>query len=368
MSNAPAVRVLVVDGDAVIRQGLSRLLGAQPGIEVVGWAISGRTAAPKLASYRPDLVLVDIGSQPGEAFELLQNLQQAGSSMQRIAMASADVPSDVLARAASLGAADVVRRPTGPASEAHLVQMVREIVPNVQRAAAASAAAPVSRSAPPSPTAAAGAAFAPSPAPVPPWRVPGGRQPQVVAIGVSTGGPKALASLLPRLPADFPLPILIVQHMPPKFTASLAESLDKACRLRVREAADGDRPQRGTILIAPGGKHLRIVRTDKGDACELTEDAPVCSCRPSVDYLFQSLQQVYGGRVLTVVLTGMGEDGWLGSRRLHDAGACVLAQDEASSTVFGMPRGPIQSGIAAAVSLDNMADAIVNAARGASCN
>jgi two-component system chemotaxis response regulator CheB len=363
VSNATAVRVLVVDGDAVLRQGLSRLLGAQPGIEVVGWAISGRTAAPKLASYRPDLVLLDVGSQPGEAIELLQNLQQAGSPMQRVVLATADVPGEVLARAASLGAAEVVRRPSGSPSEAQLAQMVREIVPTVLRAGGSSVPAPASRPAPVLP--------APAAAPVssvPMWRTPGGRQPQVVAIGVSTGGPKALSSLLPRLPADFPLPILIVQHMPPKFTASLAESLDKACKLRVREAADGDRPQRGTILIAPGGKHLRIVRSDKGEVCDLTEDAPVCSCRPSVDYLFGSLQQVYGGRVLTVVLTGMGEDGWLGSRRLYDAGACVLAQDEASSTVFGMPRGPIQAGIAAAVSLDNMAEAIVNAARGASCN
>lgn len=359
MSTTPAVRVLVVDGDAVLRQGLARQLGAQPGIEVIGWAISGRTAAPKLASYRPDLLLLDIGSQPGEALELLQNLQQAGSTVQRLVMATADVPGELLARAASLGAGEVVRRPAGSPSEPQIAQLVRDILPQVQRGGAAAAVAPVATTRP-VPVAASGA--------VPAWRSPGGRQPQVVAIGVSTGGPKALAALLPRLPADFPLPILIVQHMPPKFTASLAESLDKACRLRVREAADGDRPQRGTILIAPGGKHLRIVRRDKVEVCELTEDAPVCSCRPSVDYLFQSLLSIYGGRVLTVVLTGMGEDGWIGSRRLHEAGACVLAQDEASSTVFGMPRGPIQSGIAAAVGLDNMADAIVNAARGASCN
>lgn len=354
------VRVLVVDGDAILRQGLSRLLGEQPGIEVVGWAINGRTAAPKLSTYRPDLLLLDVGSQPAEALELLEQLQQSGSPVQKVVLATADVGADVLGRAAGFGAREVVRRPLGSPSEAQLAQLVRDMVPTLLRLGApvpprANVAAPVASSAPVA-------------CPVSPRRVPGGRQPQVVGIGVSTGGPKALAALLPRLPADFALPIVVVQHMPPKFTASLAESLDKACKLRVREARKGDRVVRGEVLIAPGGQHLRIVKGDQGEVCDLTEDPPVCSCRPSVDYLFESLRLVYGGRVLGVVLTGMGEDGWAGSRKLHDAGACLLAQDEATSTVFGMPRGPIQAGIATAIALENMADAIQLAAKGNSCN
>lgn len=358
---ANRVRVLVVDGDAILRQGLSRLLGEQPGIEVVGWAINGRTAAPKLSTYRPDLLLLDVGSQPAEALELLEQLQQSGSPMQKVVMATADVGADVLSRAAGLGVREVVRRPLGSPSEAQLAQLVREMLPTLLRLGApvpsrATVAAP------------SGAAPAPVACPVSPRRIPGGRQPQVVGIGVSTGGPKALAALLPRLPADFGLPIVVVQHMPPKFTASLAESLDKACKLRVREARRGDRVVRGEVLIAPGGQHLRIVKGDQGEVVDLTEDPPVCSCRPSVDYLFESLRQVYGGRVLGVVLTGMGEDGWGGSRKLHDAGACLLAQDEATSTVFGMPRGPIQAGIATAIALENMADAIQLAAKGNSCN
>jgi two-component system, chemotaxis family, protein-glutamate methylesterase/glutaminase len=369
------LRVLVVDGDAVLRQGLSRFLGEAPGIEVVGWATTGRTAQPKIATYRPDLILVDLANLPVDGLELLQHLQQAGQSIRRVVLATAEVGSDVLGRAAALGAVDVVRRPSICSTEMQLVQLARDLAPVVLRTPGASGGRMAA-----SVAATGGAAIAPQAAvpgptvahlsscPVSPRRTPGGRAPLVVSIGVSTGGPKALAEVLPRITADFPLPIVIVQHMPPKFTASLAESLDRQCKLRVREAQQGDRLVRGQVLIAPGGKHMRIVKGDLGETVDLTEDAPVCSCRPSVDYLFQSLHQTYGGRVLGVILTGMGEDGWAGSQRLYDAGACLIAQDEASSTVYGMPRGPIQSGIATAVSLDNMADAIQLAARGNSCN
>ncbi len=325
---------------------------------MVGWALSGRSAAPKVVSHRPDVLLIDIGSQPGEALELLEQLHQHASPVRRVVLATADVPPEVLGRATSLGVTDVVRRPPGSPSELQLAQMVADVAPTLRRHGATMAARPR----PVAPVSSLGNAC-----PVSPRRRAGGRQPLVVGIGVSTGGPKALAAMLPRLAADFPVPIVIVQHMPPKFTASLAESLDKHTKLRVREAKQGDRLVRGVILIAPGGKHMRIARSEQGEFVDLTEDPPVCSCRPSVDYLFQSLHQVYGGRVLGVVLTGMGEDGWVGSRQLHEAGACLIAQDEASSTVFGMPRGPIQAGIAAAVSLEQMAEAIQLAARGASC-
>lgn len=198
--------------------------------------------------------------------------------------------------------------------------------------------------------------------PVPKRSTRAGKRPLVVGIGVSTGGPAALTALLPRLPADFPLPIVVVQHMPARFTASLAASLDRVCKLRVREAKQGERLVRGQILIAPGGQHLRIVMGLGGEVVNLNEDPPECACRPSVDYLYRSLHDCFDGRVLGVVLTGMGEDGWAGSRLLRDAGALILAQDEASSTVYGMPRGPISEGLATAVSLDDMAGAIQQAA------
>lgn len=192
--------------------------------------------------------------------------------------------------------------------------------------------------------------------------------PRVVGIGVSTGGPRALAEVLPKLPADFPLPIVVVQHMPPKFTASLAEALDRQCALRVREAQGGEPLRAGEVLIAPGGHHLRVDSRAGVEVAVVTMDPPEHSCRPSVDYLFRSLQQTFGGRVLGVLLTGMGEDGWASCQLLHAAGAMLLAQDEATSTVFGMPRGPIEAGIARATPLGEIAAALQAAARGLPCS
>lgn len=190
---------------------------------------------------------------------------------------------------------------------------------------------------------------------------------RVIGIGVSTGGPLTLHKLLPLIPADLGIPIVIVQHMPAAFTKSLADSLNKACQLPVTEAKDGDVVTGGRILIAPGGRHMRVDRSMPSPIIRITDDPPECSCRPSVDYLFRSLAATFGRATLGVVLTGMGEDGWLGSREMHSAGGKLLAQDEASCAVFGMPRGPIKAGIARAVSLDGMVEAILAVARSARC-
>jgi two-component system chemotaxis response regulator CheB len=358
-----AVRVLLVDGDARLRQQLSQLLGEYPAIEVVGAAANGRTALPRLLSYRPDVLVLDLGAAE-EALALLAH----GIGARTVALATAAVPAAVLAEAAQLGVAEVVRKPDGEA-EASVRALAAAVVPRLLRLGAVTGRAPLAERAAPATASAAAFATAPTAAsasvPEPALRSRTGRHsPRVVAIGVSTGGPKALASILPELPADFPLPILIVQHMPPLFTASLAESLAKVCRLPVREAQHGEPVRGGQILIAPGGRHLRAVRRETGEVLELTEDPPVCSCRPSVDYLFHSLRGCYGGAVLGVMLTGMGEDGWVGCQALHDAGAILLAQDEASCTVFGMPRGPIRAGIAEAVPLAGIAAMIQQKAKG----
>lgn len=189
---------------------------------------------------------------------------------------------------------------------------------------------------------------------------PGDRRIAIVGIGISTGGPDALRTMLPRLPADLPVPVVLVQHMPPVFTKSLANSLDKLCALRVYEAEDGQIVRRGEVAIAPGGKQMRIVPTASGDArVELTDDAPVQSCRPSVDYLFDSLAVGYENRTLAVIMTGMGYDGADACARLSQRGAPVIAQNEASCVVFGMPRRPVEEGVADVVApLDRIADTI----------
>jgi len=184
--------------------------------------------------------------------------------------------------------------------------------------------------------------------------------PQVVVIGLSTGGPAALIEVVPRLPGDFPLPVLIVQHMPPSFTRSLADRLKARSRLKVIEAVDGQDVRKGCVLVAPGDYHMRVRREEKKVIVRLDQGPYENSCRPSVDGLFRSAAEVYGGRVLAIVLTGMGQDGLLGVKDLKAKGAHVLAQSEASSVVWGMPGAVVQAGLADAVlNLDEIAPAIL---------
>ena len=170
--------------------------------------------------------------------------------------------------------------------------------------------------------------------------------PQVVALGISTGGPKALTEMVPQLPANLPVPLLIVQHMPPVFTKSLADDLNNRTQLTVREAIDGQPIRAGEVWIAPGGRQMKVERENAQIVLRITDDPPENSCRPSVDYLFRSVAEVYGGRAVGVIMTGMGSDGSLGCRRLKHCGASIIAQDAATCVVFGMPREPIEKGIA----------------------
>ncbi len=382
-SSSPRIRVLVVESDIHVRQGLARILGQHPTIEVVGAAINGRTALPKIATYRPDCVVMGADLAADGGAEMFSHLQQTHADTKCVVLAK-ESGADVVHKLTQLGANEVIVR-GDTANEAGLMRLSQELLSPIVRFGRsarsappvssfplpAAAPTPMSLTAPASTSQAVASILASVAAPLPP-AVPAqsrssGRI-QVVGIGVSTGGPKALSELMPRLPADFPVPIVLVQHMPPKFTHSLAESLDRACTIRVREAKDGDRLERGVALIAPGGFHMKVVRSELCDIVKLTEDPPECSCRPSVDYMFRSLTEVFGKAVLGVVLTGMGEDGWSGSRVIHAAGGRVLAQDQASSTVWGMPRGPIESGIAPSVPLDQMAHAIAHAMRGVPCS
>jgi two-component system chemotaxis response regulator CheB len=168
---------------------------------------------------------------------------------------------------------------------------------------------------------------------------------EVVAVGISTGGPQALGHFLPQLPADLGAPVLIVQHMPPYFTASLASDLDRRCGLKVSEAVDGQSVTAGHVLIAPGGKQMKVVKNGPGTKIRITDDPPENSCCPSVDYLFRSVTRVYGGNAVGVIMTGMGNDGALGCKQMKQRGAAIIAQDEASCVVFGMPKEPVETGI-----------------------
>ena len=184
---------------------------------------------------------------------------------------------------------------------------------------------------------------------------------EIVGIGISTGGPVALAKMLPKLPDDLDVPILIVQHMPPVFTQSLAKSLRAKCSIEVKEAVDGEPVRANTALIAPGGKQMKIMAGPDGKTrvVRVTDDPPENSCKPSVDYLFRSIAHHYVGRATGVIMTGMGSDGTLGLKLMKRNGATIIAQNEATCTVYGMPKEPTESGIVDVISpLDKIADEI----------
>jgi len=199
--------------------------------------------------------------------------------------------------------------------------------------------------------------------------VASGRRPpahiEALVIGVSTGGPNALHVFVPKLPADLPFPVLCVQHMPPLFTASLAERLDRDSALQVVEGADGQRIEKGCMYIAPGGRHMVVARGPDGRiVLKLSDAPPVNSCRPAVDVLFRSIDEVVGGNVVSVVLTGMGSDGAAGVKVLREKGAWSIVQDEATSVVWGMPGAVAQHGDADEIlPLDRISDRIAELAR-----
>jgi two-component system chemotaxis response regulator CheB len=186
---------------------------------------------------------------------------------------------------------------------------------------------------------------------------------EIIGIGISTGGPQALSQMMPQIPPDINVPILIVQHMPPIFTKSLANNLDSKCKIDVREAVDGETVQPNMALIAPGGKQMKVVAgaDGKNRIIRVTDDPPEKSCKPSVDYLFRSLAQHYIGRSTGVIMTGMGSDGTLGLKLMKRAGSTIIAQDESTCVVYGMPKEPIEEGIADIIApLNKIAEEIVS--------
>lgn len=323
------IRVLIIDDAVVIRRLLTEILAEDPALEVVGSAATGAIGLAKIPQVKPDLVTLDIEMPGLSGLETLAEIRKLYPTLPVIMFSTltergASATLDALA----LGASDYVTKPSNTGSMAAGVQAVRDaLIPKIKGlcarllggAPAASPGAPAAR---------IRRAVAP---PRTPARV------DVLAIGVSTGGPNALAALLPDLPATFPLPIVIVQHMPAVFTKLLAQRLDAKTAIRVDEGAAGRVLEPGVAWIAPGGFHMEVMRERGVVKLRTTEAPPENSCRPAVDPLFRSVADVYGARTLAVVLTGMGYDGLRGCERLRDVGGAILAQDEATSVVWGMP-------------------------------
>jgi two-component system chemotaxis response regulator CheB len=334
------IRVLIVDDSVVIRRLLTDILANDPEIEVVGTAANGNIALAKVPQLNPDLVTLDIEMPELDGLATLPLLRKDYPRLPVIMFNTLTERGAVATfEALARGATDYVAKPANVGSIAAGMESVRiQLIPKIK--SLCPLLAPVVAVAKPAATALKPNAQRPiSPT----------QRCDAVVIGSSTGGPQALTALLKQLPANFSVPIVIVQHMPPVFTRHLANRLNQECALDVREAAGGETLQPGQVLIAPGDFHLEIQRQGVSVRTVLNQASPENSCRPAVDVLFRSAAKVYGPALQAVVLTGMGQDGKRGSESVVQAGGTVFAQDEASSVVWGMPRAVAESGLASRI-------------------
>ncbi len=342
-----AVRVLVVDDSVVVRRLVTRLLDEDPGIEVAGVAADGRRALAVLPQVDPDVVVLDVEMPELDGLATLAAIRERHPRVRVIMFSSlTERGAATTLEALALGASDYVTKPPALSpSDAVLAEVREQLVTKVrvlgdrserERAGAGAPAAWSRRDEPARPAAAVPAAAGRH----------GAERVEVVAVGCSTGGPNALGELVGGLPADFPVPVLVVQHMPPLFTRMLAERLDAGSALTVAEAVPGAEPRQGEVWLAPGGRHLLVGRQAGVVRLATSQAPPENSCRPSVDVLFRSVATAYGGAALGVVLTGMGRDGVAGSAALRARGGQVLVQDKASSVVWGMPGLVAEAGMA----------------------
>jgi two-component system, chemotaxis family, protein-glutamate methylesterase/glutaminase len=372
------IRVMVVDDAAVVRGLLSCWVDEAPGLKLVGALRNGREAIERLDQAAPDVVVLDVEMPELDGISTLPRLLERRRDLVVI-MASALTRdhAEVTLKALALGAADYIPKPTTEGGVMTSASFKRELIEKICALGARRRTQPLSPYAriAPAPRRVAGAAqragkWWPAPAAEPTGfalRPFSSVTPRVLLIGASTGGPQALTKLTSRLVAISECaPILITQHMPATFTTILAEHLSRAGAKPVREAADGEPVLAGQIYLAPGGKHMRVARRD-GTAVIALDDGPtVHFCKPAVDPLFSSAAQVWGAWNLAVILTGMGTDGTLGAADVVAAGGSVIAQDEATSVIWGMPGSAAEAGLCSAVlPLDRIAPKIVRLFLGA---
>jgi two-component system chemotaxis response regulator CheB len=343
MPSGRRARVFIVDDSAVMRSLLRSVIGSDPGLELAGAASDGKSALASIESLRPDLILLDVEMPVMDGLATLRQLRARNARIPVIMCSSlTHRGAKVTIEALAGGASDYVAKPTGHANLAAASQaLAQDLLPKIHALTSSVAGSP-SNSAASRPELLPAMMPPATPLPIPSVL-------SVMVIGVSTGGPAALDMLLPALPASFPLPVLIVQHMPELFTQLLAERLAQRCPLKVKEASEGDQVRPGTIHIARGNWHLEVLagsRPGGASTLHLTQNAPENHCRPAADVLFRTAVQVYGSGVLAVVLTGMGSDGLAGVRLIRAQGGAVFAQDQASSTVWGMPGAVVRAGLA----------------------
>jgi len=347
MTGKQMIRVLVVDDSALMRKLIPQLLERYNSIHVVGTAMDGAFALKKIEELKPDAITLDLEMPRMDGIETLRQIMRQQQVPVVVVSAHTREGASTTFKALHMGAFDFVAKPENVLAEG-MGEIATELIAKIKAAVNSPflrrPALPPSKLSKPKPKRASTL----------------GPASKVVAIGISTGGPNSLEYMISHLPAEFPAAILIVQHMPAGFTETFARRLNDSCLLDVKEAQSGDLLFAGRVLVCPGDRHMRVRRMPLGDVVVLSDDVKVNGHRPSVDVLFRSVAQEFGADSVGLLMTGMGEDGAEGLGVMKAAGALTIAQDEASSIVFGMPRAAIERGYATrVVSLEALPNTLI---------
>ncbi len=327
------LKVLVVDDSAVARRLLTDTIAADPGLKVIGTAADGTAALKSLKELAPDIITLDVEMPGLSGIDTVREVRKQNPHIPIIMFSSlTEIGSTATLEALTAGASDYVTKPTGTANVMESKERIKkDLITKIKALCSKPNALK-------KPTI--------KPVRLAKFTKPKATEFSIVAIGCSTGGPTALAEIIPHIPANFSLPVVITQHMPPVFTKSLATRLSQLSKIKVVEAEEGMPLEAGKVYIAPGDFHLELKKVDGKVVLHTHKGAQENSCRPAVDVMFRSIPSVYGGKVLGVILTGMGQDGMLGAKLLAEHGGSILVQDEETSVVWGMPGAVVTEGLA----------------------
>ncbi len=331
------IKVLVVDDSSVYRKILSNILQKDPQIEVVGSAANGKIALDLISKLKPDVITLDLEMPEMDGLETLDHIKKQNLPVGVIVFSShSHAGARLTFEALEKGAFDFLPKPSNNSFTQNIEKIANSLIPKIKLCYAKKLLS-TQRAHPIRPL---------RPTPAPKSRISLVTKRDAVAIGSSTGGPSALKEVLSQLDPKIYVPIFIVQHMPPVFSTQLAERLNKICPLTVKEAENGEVVKPKVVYIAPGDYHMEVNKKGEHVIIKLHKGPPENNCRPSVDVFFRSAAQVYKDKILAIVLTGMGSDGLKGAKMLKEKGAYIVAQDEESSVVWGMPGAVAKAGIA----------------------